>query len=69
MPSVTRLQREEALYRLVEVGQPIPVDLYAAVAAIRRHERQHREHHAIGVASDDGWIKPPHALHRQITGD
>jgi hypothetical protein len=31
--------------------------------------RPHREHHAAGVRSSEGWTKDPHPLQRQITGD
>ena len=46
-----------SLYRSVEVGQPIPVDLYAAVAAIlaylyrQRLEAEMREHRAREAAA------------------
>lgn len=31
--------------------------------------RWQREHQATGVRSSEGWIKPPQALQRQMTGD
>jgi hypothetical protein len=31
--------------------------------------RPHREHHAAGARSSEGWTSDPHPLHRQITGD
>lgn len=57
VPIVENPPLARSLYRGVEVGQSIPVDLYATVAAIlaylyrQRVEREVREHHAREAAS------------------
>jgi flagellar biosynthetic protein FlhB len=57
VPIVENPPLAQSLYRTVEVGQPIPVDLYAAVAAIlaylyrQRVEAELRDRQAREAAS------------------
>jgi flagellar biosynthetic protein FlhB len=70
VPIIENPPLARSLYRSVEVGQPIPVDLYAAVAAIlawlyrQRVETELRERRAretaarARAAGQAGWTAP-----------
>ncbi|HWG19022.1 MAG TPA: EscU/YscU/HrcU family type III secretion system export apparatus switch protein [Terracidiphilus sp.] len=71
VPIVENPPLARSLYRSVEVGQAIPVDLYAAVAAILAYlyrqrvesevrERRAREAAARAQAARNAWSRPPH---------
>ncbi len=65
VPIVENPPLARSLYRSVEVGQPIPVDLYAAVAAIlaylyrQRVEAELRERRARQSTARPGWQAQP----------